>query len=72
MFLYLVQIGFIPLMMYGLVMWITRSRKYAGKITIWQTNVSDPAPLYNSRFDQLTCLRSRRMLPGPTLRSSPR
>ncbi|KAI5452135.1 hypothetical protein NCC49_001073 [Naganishia albida] len=32
------MIGFIPLMMYGLVMWITRSRKYAGKITIWQTN----------------------------------
>lgn len=36
----IVQVGFIPLMLYGLVMWITRSRKYAGKITIWQTNVS--------------------------------
>ncbi|KAJ9126977.1 hypothetical protein QFC24_001208 [Naganishia onofrii] len=32
-------IGFIPLMLYGLVMWITRSRKYAGRITIWQTQV---------------------------------
>ncbi|KAJ9105611.1 hypothetical protein QFC20_004291 [Naganishia adeliensis] len=32
------MIGFIPLMLYGLVMWITRSRKYSGKITIWQTN----------------------------------
>ncbi|KAJ9096103.1 hypothetical protein QFC19_007329 [Naganishia cerealis] len=33
------MIGFIPLMLYGLVMWITRSRKYAGRITIWQTQV---------------------------------
>ncbi|KAJ9098722.1 hypothetical protein QFC21_004370 [Naganishia friedmannii] len=32
-------IDFIPLMLYGLVMWITRSRKYAGRITIWQTQV---------------------------------
>ncbi|GHJ87458.1 hypothetical protein NliqN6_3860 [Naganishia liquefaciens] len=32
--------GFIPLMLYGLVMWINRSKKYAGRITIWQTEIA--------------------------------
>ncbi|KAJ9105612.1 hypothetical protein QFC20_004292 [Naganishia adeliensis] len=35
---FIAMIGFIPLMFYGLVMWVTSSRKYSGKITIWQTD----------------------------------
>ncbi|ORY32003.1 major facilitator superfamily domain-containing protein [Naematelia encephala] len=27
--------GYVPLAVYGLVMWVSRSRKYTGKITIW-------------------------------------
>ncbi|WVQ81341.1 hypothetical protein IAT38_003464 [Cryptococcus sp. DSM 104549] len=27
--------GFVPLMVYGCVMWIVNSRKYSGKLTIW-------------------------------------
>lgn len=32
--------GFVPLMVYGFVMWIINSRKYGGKLTIWGNKVS--------------------------------
>nr|ODO03910.1 L-fucose transporter [Cryptococcus depauperatus CBS 7855] len=34
--------GFVPLMLYGFVMWIVNSRKYSGQLTIWtrKTNVN--------------------------------
>ncbi|WVQ81340.1 hypothetical protein IAT38_003463 [Cryptococcus sp. DSM 104549] len=32
--------GFVPLMIYGLVMWIVNSRKYSGKLSIWARNTA--------------------------------
>lgn len=32
--------GFVPLMVYGFTMWIINSRKYSGKLTIWNKKVS--------------------------------